>query len=65
MSVRRIRTDATGSATIAATNNAPSGIAANASSSNAVLTITEFTVAADLFNSLLAACVAHGIVNSA
>jgi hypothetical protein len=65
MSVRRIRTDATGSATIAAANNTPTGQNTSANVSTTVLTIAEFTTWADQFNSLLAACKAHGIVNSA
>jgi hypothetical protein len=65
MAVRRIRTDGTGSAVIAAANNAPTGVAANSAGNETVLKISEFTTFADKYNALLAALVAHGVVNSA
>lgn len=61
---RRIRTEGTGNATIAAANNAPTGLANNSNVANTVLSIAEFTTFADKFNLLLAACKDHGIVNA-
>jgi hypothetical protein len=65
MAVRRIRTESTGSATIAVANNAPTGVVNNNGTSNAaVLTVAEFTTFVNQYNALLAAAKAHGIVNA-
>lgn len=58
-----------GSAVIAATNNAPTQIAASLVVSNnstlSVASAANYTILADMVNSILAALKAHGIINTA
>lgn len=58
-----------GSAVIAATNNAPTQVAASAIVSNnsslSIATAANYTALADVVNAILAALKAHGIVNTA
>jgi hypothetical protein len=69
MAVRRIRTDLTGSAHIAAVNNAPTGTNANLIVSNnaglTVPTLTNYTTLTDALNLVITALQAHGVLNSA
>lgn len=60
---------AAGSAVIAATNNAPTQVAASLVVSNngtlSLASAANYTILADMVNSILAALKAHGIINTA
>jgi len=68
MAVRRLRTDGTGSATIAAANNTPTGTNANLIVANnstlTVPTMANYTTLADKLNSVISALAAHGVLNA-